>query len=176
MLVGKRRLGRTLLERHIVYDLMADGSPTGFIEYSADRDRIEIRGQRYSIASERKPMTLLERAVKPVTWRWKDVFAFRDDAGRLTATAEKSALNMFSLHHEAATFSIRPRGKGCLEAYRQRDGASVGAVEYRGVVASEMVLSLPSVWEPFDPRFRDVNPPLLCRARTPRRQQLARRF
>jgi hypothetical protein len=59
MLAGKRRLGKTLLERHIVYDLIEDSRPIGFIEYSANRDRIEIRGQSYSIASEREPMTLL---------------------------------------------------------------------------------------------------------------------
>src|ERR1700736_6230200 len=110
MLAGKRRLGRTLLERHIVYDLTEDSSPIGFIEYSADRDRIEIRGQRYSVLSERKPMTLLGQVAKLLTWRWKDVFAFRDAVGQLIATSEKSALNMFSLHHGGAVFSIRPRG------------------------------------------------------------------
>jgi hypothetical protein len=83
MLVGKRRLGRTLLERHIVYDLTEDSSPIGFIEYSADRDRIKIRGQRYSIVSERKPMTLLEQVAKLLTWRWKDVFALRDAVGHI---------------------------------------------------------------------------------------------
>ena len=148
MLAGKRRLGRTLLERHIVYDLTEDSSPIGFIEYSADRDRIEIRGQRYSIVSERKPMTLLEQVAKLLTWRWKDVFALRDAVGQLIATSEKSALNMFSLHHGGAVFSIRPRGRGCLEVCRQRDGIPVGGVEYRGLVASEMVSSLPSEWEP----------------------------
>jgi hypothetical protein len=148
MLVGKRRLGSALLERHIVYDLMEGGSPTGFIEYSADRDRIEIRGQRYSIVSERKPMTLLEQLVKLLAWRWKDVFALRDAVGHLIATSEKSALNTFSLHHEGAAFSIRPQGKGCLEVCRLVDGLSIGAVEYRGLVTSEMVSSLPSEWEP----------------------------
>src|SRR6202022_1981590 len=88
MLAGKRRLGRTLLERHIVYDLTEDSSPIGFIEYSADRDRIEIRGQRYSVLSERKPMTLLGQVAKLLTWRWKDVFAFRDAVGQLIATSE----------------------------------------------------------------------------------------
>jgi hypothetical protein len=45
MLVGKRRLGKTLLERHTVYDLTEDGQPIGFIEYSALRDRIELNGR-----------------------------------------------------------------------------------------------------------------------------------
>jgi hypothetical protein len=148
MLVGKRRLGKTLLERHIVYDLIEDGHPIGSIEYSAHRDRIEIRGRHYSIISERKPMTLLEQVAKLLTWRWKDVFAFRDDAGRLIATAEKSALNTFSLHHEGAVFSIRSRRKGCLEVCRQRDGVAIGEVEYRGLVASELGSSLPSGWGP----------------------------
>jgi hypothetical protein len=147
MLVGKRRLGKTLLERHIVYDLVEVGRPIGLIEYSADRDRIEIGGQRFSITSERGPMTLLEWVVKFLTGRWKDVFALRDDAGRLIATAEKSALNIFSLHQDGAVFSTRPRGRGCLEICRQRDGAAIGAVEYRGLVASEMESSLPSEWE-----------------------------
>jgi len=147
MLVGKRRLGKTLLERRIVYDLTEDGRPIGLIEYSADRDLIEIRGQRFSIASERGPMTLLERAAKLLTWRWNDVFALRDDAGGLIATSEKSALNIFSLHHEGAVFSTRPRGRGCLEVFGQRDGVAIGAVEYRGLVASEMESSLPSDWE-----------------------------
>jgi hypothetical protein len=44
MLVGKRRLGKTLVERHIVYDLIEDGRPIGWIEYSADRDRIDVDG------------------------------------------------------------------------------------------------------------------------------------
>ena len=148
MLAGKRRLGKTLLERHIVYDLIEDSRPIGFIEYSANRDRIEIRGQSYSIASEREPMTLLEQVAKLLTWRWKDVFALRDDAGRLIATSEKSALNTFSLHHEGATFSIRPRGKGYLEVCRQLDSVAIGGVEYRGLVTSEMVSSLPLEWEP----------------------------
>jgi hypothetical protein len=148
MLAGKRRLGKTLLERHIVYDLIEDGHPIGFIEYSALRDRIELNGRHYSIVSERKPMTLLEQAIKLLTWRWKDVFAFRDDAGRLIATAEKSALNTFSLHREAATFSIRPRSKGCLEVRRERDGVTIGEVQYQGVVASELLASLPSEWAP----------------------------
>ena len=147
MLVGKRRLGKTLLERHIVYDLIEDGHPIGFIEYSAHRDRIELSGRRYSIVSEREPMTLLEQALKLLTWRWKDVFALRDDAGRLIATAEKSALNMFSLHHEAGVFSIRPRSRGCLEVCRQPDGMAIGEVEYRGLVASELVSSLPPEWK-----------------------------
>jgi hypothetical protein len=133
MLVGKRRLGKTLLERHIVYDLIEDAHPIGFIEYSAHRDRIEIRSRRYSIVSERKPMTLLEHVAKLLTWRWKDVFAFRDDAGRLIATAEKSALNIFSLHHDGAVYSIRSRRKGCLEVCRPRDGVAIGEVEYRGL-------------------------------------------
>ena len=131
MLVGKRRLGKALLERHIVYDLSEDGQPIGFIEYSADRDRIEIRGRSYSIVSERKPLTLLEQVAKLLTWRWKNVFAFRDDARRLIATAEKSALNVFSLHNDGAVFSIWPRSRGCLEVRRQRDGVVVGEVEYR---------------------------------------------
>jgi hypothetical protein len=139
MLVGKRRLGTTLLERHIVYDLMADGSPTGFIEYSADRDWLEIRGQGYSIVSERKPMTLLEQAVKLLTWRWKDVFAFGDDARRLIATAEKSALNTFSLHHEGAAFFRIPRA---------------GHVR-NGVIAAIGMGAL-------DPGFLDVDTPFLC--------------
>ncbi len=148
MLAGKRRLGKTLLERHVVYDLIEDGCPIGFIEYSANRNRIEIKGWRYSIVSERKPMTLLEQLAKLLTWRWKDVFAFRDDTGRLIATAEKSALNIFSLSREGAVFSIRPRSRGCLEVCRQSDGVAIGGVEYRGLVASEMVSSLPSEWEP----------------------------
>ena len=57
-------MGKALLERHIVYNLMEDDRPIGLIEYSADRDRIDIRGQRFSIASERGPMTLLERVAK----------------------------------------------------------------------------------------------------------------
>jgi hypothetical protein len=146
MLVGKRRLGKTLLQRHIVYDLTEGRHPIGFIEYSALRDRIELNGRHYSIVSERKPMTLLEQAIKRLTWRWKDVFAFRDDTGQLIATAEKSALNTFSLHQEATTFSIRPRSKGCLEVRRQRDGVTIGVVQYQGVVASELVASFPSEW------------------------------
>jgi hypothetical protein len=148
MLVGKRRLGRTLLERHIVYDLIEDGDPVGFIEYSARRDRIEIRDLHYSIVSERKPMTLLEQVAKLLTCRWKDVFAFRDDTGRLIAAAEKSALNTFSLRREGAVFSIRPSRRGCLEVCRQGDGTVIGEVEYQGPVASELVSSLPSGWEP----------------------------
>ncbi len=147
MLVGKRRLGKTLLERHIVYDLIEDDDPIGFIEYSALRDGVEIRGRRYSIISERKPMTLLEQVAKLLTWRWKDVFAFRDDAGHLIATAEKSALNTFLLHREGVTFSIRSRRKGYLEVCRQRDGAAIGEVEYRGLIASELVSLLPPEWE-----------------------------
>lgn len=81
-------------------------------------------------------------------WRWGDVFALRDDAGRLIATSEKSASNTFSLHCEGATFSIRPRGKGYLEVCRQLDGVAIGGVEYRGLVASKMVSSLPLEWEP----------------------------
>jgi hypothetical protein len=148
MLVGKRRLGKTLLERHIVYDLIAEGHPIGLIEYSGLRDGVEVGGRRFSIVSEREPMTVLEHVVKLLTWRWKDVFAFRDDAGRLIATTEKSALNAFSLHHQADVFSIRPRGRGCLEICRQREGGAIGEVEYRGVVASELVSSLPAEWEP----------------------------
>jgi hypothetical protein len=147
MLVGKRRLGKALLERHIVYDLVEDGRPIGLIEYSAERDRIELDGQRFSIASERGPMTLLERVAKFLTWRWKDVFALRDGAGRLIATSEKSVLNIFLLHHEGAVYSTRPRGRGCLEVCRQRDGVAIGSVEYRGLVASEMESSLPLDWE-----------------------------
>lgn len=145
MLVGKRRLGQTLLERQIVYDLSEDSRPIGFIEYSADRDRIDIDGQRYSIVSERKPMTLLEHAIKLLTWRWKDLFALRDDAGRLIATAEKSALNTFALHREDAVLSIRPRSRGCLEVC-QLDGIAIGEVQYQGVIASELVASLPPEW------------------------------
>ena len=122
MLAGKRRLGRTLLERHIVYDLTEDSSPIGFIEYSADRDRIEIRGQRYSVLSERKPMTLLGQVAKLLTWRWKDVFAFRDAVGQLIATSEKSALNMFSLHHGEPCFRF---GRGAGVAWRSAGSVTV---------------------------------------------------
>jgi hypothetical protein len=108
---------------------MEDDRPIGLIEYSADRDRIEIRGQRFSIISERGPMTLLERVAKLLlTWRWKDVFALRDDAGCLIATSEKSTFNIFSLHQEGAVFSVKPRGRGCLEVRRQRDGVAIGAI------------------------------------------------
>jgi hypothetical protein len=147
MLVGKRRLGKTLLERHIVYDLIEDGHPIGLIEYSGLRDRVEAGGRRFSIVSERKPMTVSEHVAKLPTWRWKDVFAFRYDAGRLIASAEKSALNTFSLHQKAAVFSIQPRGRGCLEVCWQREGGAIGQVEYQGVVASELVSSLPPEWE-----------------------------
>jgi hypothetical protein len=153
MLVGKRRLGKALLERHIVYDLIEDGHPIGLIEYSAHQDRIEISGRRYSIVSERKPMTLLEHAVKLLTWRWKDVFALRDETGRLIASAEKSALNTFLLHREATAFSIRPRSRGCLEVCGQGDGGTIGEVQYQGLVASELVSSLPTAWEPWMQAF-----------------------
>jgi hypothetical protein len=119
MLVGKRRLGKTLLERHMstICSRMAD--PIGCIEYSAGRDRIDVDGEHYSIVSERTPMTLLEHAIRLLAWRWKDLFALRDDAGRLIAVAEKSSLNIFLLHRKAAIFSIRPRSRGCLEICRQ---------------------------------------------------------
>lgn len=57
-------------------------------------------------------------------------------------------MNAFSLHHQADVFSIRPRGRGCLEICRQREGGAIGEVEYRGVIASELVSSLPAEWEP----------------------------
>ena len=135
--------------------------------------KFEIRGRRYSIISERKPMTLLEQVAKLLTWRWKDVFAFRDDAGHLIATAEKSALNTFLLHREGVTFSIRSRRKGCLEVCRQRDGAAIGEVEYRGLIASELV-SLPPGMGAVHAGFCDVDAAVLRPARTPCGQQLAR--
>jgi hypothetical protein len=146
MLVGKRRLGKTQVERHIFYDLIEDGRPIGWIEYSADRGRVDVDGQHYSIVSERKPMTLLEHAIKLLTWRWKDFFTLRDEAGHLIAAAEKSALNTFALYREAAVFSIRPRSRGCLEVC-QPDGAVIGEVKYQGMIASELVSSLPPTWE-----------------------------
>jgi hypothetical protein len=141
MLVGKRRPGKALLERHIVCDLMEDHRPIGLIEYSADRDRIEIRGQRFSIISERGPMTLLERVAKLLTWRWKDVFALRDDAGCLIATSERFPYLFAS--PRGSGVSVKPRGRGCLEVCRQRDGAAIGAVQYCGLVAFKMESSLP---------------------------------
>jgi hypothetical protein len=91
-------------------------------------------------------MTLLEHAIKLLTWRWRDFFALRDDAGHLIAAAEKSALNTFALHRDADVFSIRPRSRGCLEVC-QPDGAVIGEVKYQGMIASELVSSLPSAWE-----------------------------
>ncbi len=93
--VASRRLGKALLEQRIVYDLIEDDHPIGLIEYSAHRDRVGLSGRGYPIVSERELMTLLEQGLKLRAWRWEDVFAFRDYAGRLIATAEKSALNVF---------------------------------------------------------------------------------
>ena len=170
MLAGKRRLGKTLLERHIVYDLIEDSRPIGFIEYSANRDRIEIRSQSYSIALEREPMTLLEQVAKLLTWRWKDIFALRDDAGRLIATSEKSALNMFSLHHEGAIFSMRPRGRGYLEVCRQLDGVAIGGVAYPGTGRFGDGVVIAAGMGACAAGFRHVDAPFLRPARTPHRQ------
>ena len=69
-------------------------------------------------------------------------------SGESPLEQQLSALNIFSLSREGAVFSIRPRSRGSLEVCRQSDGVAIGGVEYRGLVASEMVSSLPSEWEP----------------------------
>jgi hypothetical protein len=55
-------------------------------------------------------------------------------------------LNTFALHRETAVFSIQPRSRGFLEVC-QADGVVIGEVKYRGMIASELVSSLPLEWE-----------------------------
>ena len=145
MLVGKRRLGKALLELQIVYDLARIAGRSGFIEYSADRDRIDIRA------------ALFDR----VGAQADDAAGTRDQAADLAMEERLCAqrrcrppdrygreerLEYICVPQGGAVFSIWPRSRGCLEVVGSLTAWRLAKWNTGERSSSELVSSLPLEW------------------------------
>ncbi len=149
MLIGKRRMGSALLSRATVYDLVDGGRTVGSLEIGPNRQFVEIDAKRYFIL-EQRDQTFLEWIVKQLFWMWRESYVLKDEKRAILATAEKSALNLFTLRFGGATFLVRPPQRLTLgrsvDVIENDAKAAIGDVQYKGVIGAELVSSLPETW------------------------------